>query len=170
MFITGPNVIKAVTGEEISFEDLGGAMTHNEKSGVAQFACESDEECILNIRTLLSYLPSSNMEDPPVTVPEDDPNRTDASLDTIIPDHPNQVYDIKDVIASIVDDGKYFEPHKYFARNIVTCFARLNGNSIGIIANQPNYMAGCLDINASDKATRFQYLSDLLIPFLLCDV
>jgi acetyl-CoA carboxylase carboxyltransferase component len=110
MFITGPNVIKAVTGEEISFEDLGGAMTHNERSGVAQFACESDEDCILNIRKLLSYLPANNMEDPPMTVPTDDPHRTDASLDTIIPDNPNRYYDIKQVIRSIVDDGQFSNP------------------------------------------------------------
>ncbi|MBU0970207.1 MAG: methylmalonyl-CoA carboxyltransferase, partial [Proteobacteria bacterium] len=167
MFITGPNVIKAVTGEEISFEDLGGAMTHNEKSGVAQFACESDEDCIENIRTLLSYLPSNNMEDPPMALPTDDPNRMDASLDTIIPDNPNRSYDIKKVITAIVDDGVYFEPHQYFAKNIVICFARLNGRSIGIIANQPNNLAGCLDINASDKATRFIRFCDAFnIPML----
>jgi len=167
MFITGPNVIKAVTGEEISFEDLGGAMAHNEKSGVAQFACESDEDAILRIRTLLSYLPSNNMEDPPMKVPMDDPNRMDESLDSIIPDNPNRSYNIKDVICSIVDDGDYFEPHEYFAKNIVICFARLNGRPIGIIANQPNNMAGCLDINASDKATRFIRFCDAFnIPML----
>ncbi len=167
MFITGPNVIKAVTGEEISFEDLGGAMTHNEKSGVAQFACESDEDALLRIRTLLSYLPSNNMEDPPAKRPTDDPNRMDASLDTIIPDNPNRSYDIKKVITSIVDDGEYFEPHQYFAKNIVICFARLNGRTIGIIANQPNNLAGCLDINASDKATRFIRFCDAFnIPML----
>jgi acetyl-CoA carboxylase carboxyltransferase component len=118
MFITGPNVIKAVTGEEISFEDLGGAMTHNEKSGVAQFACESDEDALMQIRTLLSYLPSNNMEDPPFVPTTDDPNRMDESLDSIIPDNPNRAYDIKDVITSIVDDGQYFEPHQYYAKNI----------------------------------------------------
>ncbi|MFH2092800.1 MAG: carboxyl transferase domain-containing protein [Pseudomonadota bacterium] len=167
MFITGPNVIKAVTGEEITFEDLGGAMTHNEKSGVAQFACESDEDAILQIRTLLSYLPSNNMEDAPYVAPTDAPDRADASLDTIIPDNPNEAYDIKEVIASIVDDGTYFEPHQYFAKNIVVCFARLNGRSIGIIANQPNQMSGCLDINASDKATRFIRFCDAFnIPLL----
>ncbi len=167
MFITGPNVIKAVTGEEISFEDLGGAMAHNEKSGVAQFACESDEDCILKIRALLSYLPSNNMEDPPYKVPTDDPNRMDQELDTIIPDNPNRAYDIKAVIRSIVDDGEFYEPHEHFAKNIVTCFARLNGHAIGIIANQPNNMAGCLDINASDKATRFIRFCDAFnIPML----
>jgi acetyl-CoA carboxylase carboxyltransferase component len=167
MFITGPNVIKAVTGEEISFEDLGGAMAHNEKSGVAQFACDSDEDAILRIRTLLSFLPSNNMEDPPLKVPTDDPGRMDEALDSIIPDNPNRSYNIKDVISSIVDDGDYFEPHEYFAKNIVICFARLNGRPIGIIANQPNNMAGCLDINASDKATRFIRFCDAFnIPML----
>ena len=167
MFITGPNVIKAVTGEEITFEELGGAMTHNEKSGVAQFACESDEDAIAQIRTLLSYLPSNNMEDAPYVTPTDDPNRADQSLDTIIPDNPNEAYDIKEVITSIVDDRTFFEPHQYFAKNIVICFARLNGRPIGIIANQPNQMAGCLDIDASDKATRFiRFCDGFNIPLL----
>ncbi len=167
MFITGPNVIKAVTGEEITFEALGGAMTHNEKSGVAQFACDSDEDAILQIRTLLSYLPSNNMEDPPYIQPGDDKDRMDESLDMIIPDNPNRAYNIKDVISSIVDDGVYFEPHQYYAKNMVVCFARLNGHSIGIIANQPNYLAGCLDIDASDKATRFIRFCDAFnIPML----
>ncbi len=167
MFITGPQVIKSVTGEEITFEELGGAMTHNEKSGVAQFACESDEDALAQIRELLSYLPSNNMEDPPRTVADDDPHRIDESLDLIIPDNPNQSYDMKNVIASIVDNGKYFEPHEYFAKNIITCFARVNGRSIGIIANQPAFLAGCLDINASDKATRFIRFCDAFnIPML----
>ncbi|MCG8618930.1 MAG: methylmalonyl-CoA carboxyltransferase [Desulfobacterales bacterium] len=167
MFITGPNVIKAVTGEEISFEDLGGAMAHNEKSGVAQFACESDADCIDQIKRLISFIPSNNMEDPPMLPPSDDPNRMDAELDTIIPDSPNQGYDIKAVIASIVDNGDFFEPHEYFAKNLVVGFARLNGRSIGIIANQPNQMAGCLDIDASDKATRFIRFCDAFnIPLL----
>lgn len=167
MFITGPNVIKAVTGEEISFEELGGAMTHNEKSGVAQFACDSDKDAILQIKQLLSYLPSNNMEDPPLLPSTDDPNRTDKSLDTIIPDNPNAPYNMKDVISSIVDDGKFFEPHQYYAKNIVICFARLNGRSVGIIASQPNHLAGCLDIDASDKATRFIRFCDAFnIPLL----
>jgi acetyl-CoA carboxylase carboxyltransferase component len=167
MFITGPNVIKAVTGEEITFEELGGAMTHNEKSGVAQFACESDEDAIIQIKKLLSFLPSNNMEDPPFVPPADDPGRTDESLDSIVPDNPSRAYDIKDVIRSIVDDGEFFEPHEYFAKNIVICFARLNGRAIGIIANQPNFLAGCLDIDASDKATRFIRFCDAFnIPML----
>ncbi len=155
MFITGPEVIKAVTGEEITFEELGGAMTHNEKSGVAHFACESDKDAIKRIKQLLSYLPANNMEDPPIVPSGDDPNRKAPQLDEIIPDNPNQSYDMKTVIGAIVDNGEIFEPHEYFAPNILICFARLNGRTIGIIANQPAVLAGCLDINASDKATRF---------------
>ncbi|WP_028315570.1 acyl-CoA carboxylase subunit beta [Desulfatibacillum aliphaticivorans] len=167
MFITGPNVIKAVTGEEISFEDLGGAMAHNQKSGVAHFACEDDEDAIDNIRALLGYLPSNNMEDPPAVAPTDDPRRVSPELDSIIPDSPKAAYDVKNVIKAIVDNGEFFEPHKYFAQNMVICFARLNGRVIGIIANQPKFMAGCLDINASDKATRFIRFCDAFnIPML----
>ena len=167
MFITGPQVIKSVTGEEITFEDLGGAMAHNEKSGVAQFACDTDGHALEEIRTLLSYLPSNNMEDPPFKPTTDDPQRMDPELDQLIPDNPNQAYDIKTAITSIVDDGEFFEPHAHFAKNIVTCFARLNGRPIGIIANQPLCMAGCLDINASDKATRFIRFCDAFnIPML----
>ncbi len=167
MFITGPDVIKSVTGEQITFEDLGGAMTHNEKSGVAHFACESDEDAIDRIKRLLSYLPSNNMEDPPVVPTGDDPKRTDPGLDTIIPDNPNQAYDMKDIIRSIVDNGEMFEPHEYYAQNIIVCFARLNGRSIGIIASQPKVLAGCLDIDASDKATRFIRFCDAFnIPML----
>jgi len=167
MFITGPEVIKSVTGEEITFEDLGGAMAHNEKSGVAQFACESDEDALDQIKRLLSFLPSNNMEDPPVVDTGDSPQRVAPDLDTIIPDSPNQSYDIKDVIRAIVDNGDFFEPHEHFARNIVTCFARLNGRSVGIIANQPSELAGCLDINASDKATRFIRFCDAFnVPLL----
>ena len=172
MFITGPQVIKSVTGEEISFEDLGGAMTHNEKSGVAHFACESDQDAISRIKQLISYLPSNNMEDPPVVDIGDDPKRIASDLDTIIPDDPNQSYDMKAVIRQIVDNGEFFEPHAHFAKNIIVCFARLNGKSVGIIANQPKVMAGCLDIDASDKATRFIRFCDAFnIPLLtLADV
>jgi methylmalonyl-CoA decarboxylase subunit alpha len=167
MFITGPEVIKAVTGEEISFEDLGGAMAHNEKSGVAQFACDSDADALDRIRELLSYLPSNNMEDPPRVEPGDDPRRADAALDAIIPESINAGYDMKAVIRSIVDKGEMLEPHEFFARNILVCFARLNGRTIGIIANQPNVLAGCLDIDASDKATRFIRFCDAFnIPLL----
>ena len=167
MFITGPEVIKAVTGEEITFEDLGGAIAHNEKSGVAQFACESDEDAINQIKRLLSFLPANNMEDPPIVPTGDDPRRTDPALNSIIPDNPNQSYDIKAVIRSIVDNGDFLEPHQFFAKNIVICFARLNGRTIGIIANQPDVLAGCLDIDASDKATRFiRFCDSFNIPLL----
>ncbi len=167
MFITGPEVIKSVTGESIDFEDLGGAMSHCEKSGVAHFACESEEDAIERIKTLLSYLPSNNMEDPPIVDTGDDPRRTEASLDEIIPDNPNRSYDMKDVIRAIVDNGEFFEPHEYFAKNILIGFCRLNGRTVGIIANQPAVLAGCLDIDASDKATRFIRFCDAFnIPLL----
>jgi acetyl-CoA carboxylase carboxyltransferase component len=167
MFITGPDVIKTVTGEEVTPEALGGAMTHSSKSGVAHFACESDAEAIEMIKELLTYLPSNNMEDPPFIEPQDDPGRISPELNTIIPDNPRQVYDIKKVISAIVDDGKYFEPHEHYAKNIITCFARLNGRVVGIIADQPNFLAGCLDVNASDKATRFIRFCDAFnIPLL----
>src|SRR5512147_2262559 len=123
MFITGPEVIKAVTGEEISFEDLGGARAHSEKSGVAHFACESDADCIAQIKRLLSYLPANNMEDPPVAASGDDPRRTAPELDGIIPDNPSKAYDMKDVIRAVVDNGEFFEPHQYFAQNMIVCFA-----------------------------------------------
>jgi methylmalonyl-CoA decarboxylase subunit alpha len=167
MFITGPEVIKSVTGEEINFEDLGGAMAHNEKSGVSHFACEDDADAIAQIKKLLAYLPANNMEDPPHVATADDPGRTDPALNAIIPDNPNQGYDMKAVIRSLVDEGEFFEPHQYYAKNIIICFARLNGRTVGIIANQPQEMAGCLDINASDKATRFIRFCDAFnIPLL----
>ncbi|MFO8111294.1 MAG: carboxyl transferase domain-containing protein [Desulfosalsimonadaceae bacterium] len=167
MFITGPQVIKSVTGEEISFEDLGGAMTHNEKSGVAHFACESDADAIERIRRLLSFLPSNNVEDPPIIDTGDDPGRIDPALDTLVPVDVNKSYDMKDIIHAIVDNGDFFEPHEHYAKNIIVGFARLNGRSIGIIANQPKFLAGCLDIDASDKATRFIRFCDAFnIPIL----
>jgi acetyl-CoA carboxylase carboxyltransferase component len=167
MFITGPNVIKTVTGEDVSFEELGGAMMHNEKSGVAHFACESDTDALDQIKHLLSYLPSNNMEDPPIEGTKDKRNRMAPVLDTIIPDSSRQAYDMKAVIAEIVDKGKFIEPHQYFAQNIIVCFARLNGRSIGIIANQPSVMAGNLDIDAADKASRFIRFCDAFnIPLL----
>ncbi len=167
MFITGPDVIRAVTGEEITQEDLGGAMAHNSRSGVAHFASESDEDALTSIKELLSYLPSNNMEDPPLVETGDDPHRTDPSLDEIIPDDPRKTYDMKEVITSIVDNGRFFEPHQYYAPNIIVCFARLNGRVIGIIANQPKHLAGCLDVDASDKATRFiRFCDSFNIPML----
>lgn len=167
MFITGPDVIKTVTGEIITQEDLGGAMAHNQRSGVAQFACEDDTDCINQIKKLLSYLPANNMEDPPVVMTGDSPFRDCPELNTIIPDGANQGYDMYQLISSIVDNGEIFEPSMFYAPNIITCFARLNGRSIGIIANQPRILAGCLDIDASDKATRFIRFCDAFnIPML----
>jgi acetyl-CoA carboxylase carboxyltransferase component len=167
MFITGPDVIRAVTGEEITQEDLGGAMTHNMRSGVAQFAADNDSHAIDMIKELLSYLPLNNMEDPPYAATGDDPNRLAPALDEIIPDTPNKAYDMKHVIASVVDNGVFFEPLEYFAQNMIVCFARLNGHVVGIIANQPLQLAGCLDVNASDKATRFIRFCDAFnIPMI----
>ncbi len=172
MFITGPEVIKAVTGEETTQEELGGAMAHNTKSGNAHFACESDADAIEQIKTMLSYLPSNNMEEPPLKDTDDDPHRQCPELDTIIPDDPKYSYDMRDVIHSIVDDGIFFEPHHYYAQNIIVGFARLNGRVVGIVADQPQILAGCLDIDASDKATRFIRTCDAFnIPLLtLVDV
>ncbi|WP_432667632.1 methylmalonyl-CoA decarboxylase subunit alpha [Wukongibacter baidiensis] len=167
MFITGPQVIKTVTGEEVSAEALGGAMTHNRTSGVAQFVASNDEDCIAQIRRLLSFLPSNNMETAPVFETSDDINKIIPELDSIIPDNPNKPYDMKDVISLIVDDGDFYEYQPFFAQNILTCFARINGSTVGIIANQPKVLAGCLDINASDKSSRFIRTCDAFnIPLL----
>ena len=172
MFITGPAVIKSVTAEEVTAEELGGAMTHNSRSGVAHFAAENDEDCIEQIRYLLSFLPSNNMDDAPIVETGDDPSRMDESLNTVIPDNPNAPYNMKDVIRSIVDNGEVYEVHQYFATNIITCFARFDGRSVGIIANQPNVMAGCLDVDASNKSSRFIRFCDAFnIPLInLVDV
>ena len=167
MYITGPSVVKAVTSEEISDDELGGAMAHNIKSGVAQFACDSDEQCIGEIKKLLSYLPQNNEEKSLDITPTDSPDRADSTLDDIIPKEAQKVYDMKVVIQAIVDNGEFLEPSRHYAPNLITCFARLNGHVVGIIANQPNYLAGCLDINASDKATRFIRFCDAFnIPLL----
>lgn len=172
MFITGPQVIKTVTGEEVTAEALGGAMTHNRTSGVAHFVSANDEVCIAEIRRLLSFLPSNNMENAPIYETEDDINKIIPELDDIIPESPNKPYDMKDVITRIADDGDFFEVQPYYAMNIITGFMRLNGQSVGIIANQPKVLAGCLDINASDKAGRFIRTCDAFnIPILnLVDV
>ena len=167
MYITGPDVVKAATSEEVSHDELGGAMTHNTKSGVAQFACDNDEQTIEEIKRLLSYLPQSYEEKPPYTTPTDSPDRSDPALDAIIPDSPAKTYNMKDVIHAIVDSGEFLEPSRHYAPNVITCFARLNGHVVGIIANQPNYLAGCLDINAADKATRFIRFCDAFnIPLI----
>jgi len=155
MYITGPAVIQSVTGEQTDHEDLGGAMAHNTKSGNAHFACESEQDAMDKIRMLLAYLPGNNMDDPPVLDTGDDPLRSCPDLDTIIPDDNKAGYDMKAVIGAVVDGGELFEPHAHYATNMITGFARLAGQTIGIIANQPRVVAGVLDINASDKASRF---------------
>ena len=168
MFITGPDVVKTVTGEEVTFEELGGAMTHNSKSGVAHMATESEADALYLIRELMSYLPSNNMEDPPFVPTKDDPLRTEAALNTIIPDNPNKPYDIKEVITHIVDDGNFYETQEHFAENVVVGFARLGGHSVGIIANQPMVLAGVLDIAASEKAGRFvRFCDSFNIPLIV---
>ncbi|HZE20837.1 MAG TPA: carboxyl transferase domain-containing protein, partial [Desulfobaccales bacterium] len=167
MFITGPDVIKSVTGEEITFEDLGGALAHNQKSGVAHFACESDADAIEQIKRLLAFLPSNNLEEPPLAAATDPANREAPALDVIIPDDPRASYSMHEVIETIVDDGEFFEPHAYFAQNMLVGFARLNGRPVGIIANNPQVLAGCLDVDAADKATRFIRFCDAFnIPML----
>ena len=155
MFITGPDVIKTVTGEEPTFEELGGAMTHNSKSGVAQFASEDEDACLEDARYLLSFLPQNNLESPPRVQPTDDPNRMDPELDSVVPDNPNKPYDMREVVAHIVDDGEFFEVHEHFAKNIICGFSRLNGIPVGIVGNQPSAMAGVLDIDSSEKGARF---------------
>lgn len=172
MFITGPEVVKSVTGEEVTKEALGGAMTHNSTSGVAHFAAENDEDCLQQIRYLMSYLPSNNMEKAPIVETGDDPTRVCPELNTLLPANANQAYDMKDVITSIVDNGEFYESQQFYAQNIITCFARMDGETVGIIANQPKVMAGCLDINASDKSARFIRFCDAFnIPLLnLVDV
>lgn len=172
MFITGPAVIKSVTAEEVTAEELGGAVTHNRRSGVAHFACENEDDCLAKIRELLSYLPSNNMENAPSVEPTDDPDRQDESLNTVVPDNPNMPYDMKDVIRSIVDNGEFFEVQELFATNVIIGYARMDGRVVGIVANQPNVMAGCLDVDASDKAARFVRFCDAFnIPLLtLVDV
>jgi propionyl-CoA carboxylase beta chain len=168
MFITGPDVIKTVTHEDVTKEQLGGAMTHNAVSGVAHFAAEDDEACISMIRELLSYIPSNNLDDPPYVPTSDDPGRAEEALNDLVPEEPNLPYDIKDVIKRVVDDGIFFEVQQYFALNIVVGFARLNGKSVGIVANQPAHLAGTLDINASIKGARFVRFCDCFnIPLIV---
>jgi propionyl-CoA carboxylase beta chain len=171
MFITGPDVIKTVTGEEVSFEDLGGAYAHNVKSGVAHYQAKDEDDCLSFARELLSYLPSNNLDEPPAAGGGDaailDITDVDAELDGLIPDSPNQPYDMHDVITRILDDGEFLEVHAGFARNIVVGFGRVEGASVGVVANQPMHFAGCLDINASEKAARFVRTCDAFsIPVL----
>jgi propionyl-CoA carboxylase beta chain len=155
MFITGPDVVKTVTGEEVTFEELGGAATHATKSGVAQFIAADEEACLQDARYLLSFLPQNNLEKVPLTTPTDPSHREDAELDTLIPDNPNKPYDMHDVIRRVIDDGEFFEVHERWAENIVCGFARLGGNAVGVVGNQPRSLAGVLDIDASNKAARF---------------
>jgi propionyl-CoA carboxylase beta chain len=154
MFVTGPDVIKTVTHEDVTKDALGGAVTHNEISGVAHFMAHDDQECLATVRELLSFLPSNNLDDAPRKATQDDPSRADGSLDTIIPTESNQPYDMVDVIARVVDDGYFFQVQEHFARNIVVGFARMAGRTVGIVANQPAVLAGVLDINASVKGAR----------------
>jgi propionyl-CoA carboxylase beta chain len=155
MFITGPDVVKTVTNEEVSFEELGGAATHASRSGVAHFISPDDEACLDDARYLLSFLPQNNLDSPPYAEPSDPPDREEPELDTIIPDNPNKPYDIKAVIEHVVDDGQFLEVHERFAENIVCGFARLGGHSVGVVGNQPRSLAGVLDIDSSVKAGRF---------------
>ena len=155
MFITGPQVIKAVTGEDVTAESLGGSMAHNGTSGCAHFSADSEDECITQIRQLLGFLPQNNMDPVPVYGCGDDLNREDSSLNDIVPENPNKPYDMMEIIRTLADNGEVMEYQQYFARNIITAFIRLNGKSVGVIASQPKAMAGCLDINAADKASRF---------------
>ena len=160
MFVTGPDVIKTVTHEEVTKDQLGGGATHNETSGVAHFLAHDDAECLSMIRELMTFLPSNNIDDAPRRATTDPGDRGDAELDTIVPPQSNLPYDIKDVIARVVDDGYFFEVQELFAKNLVVGFARLNGRSVGIVANQPAFLAGVLDINASDKGARFVRFCD----------
>jgi propionyl-CoA carboxylase beta chain len=160
MFVTGPNVIKMVTNEEVTFEELGGARTHNTRSGVAHLLAKNDQDCIVQIRRLLQYLPQNNLDEPLRKATEDEANRPDMSLNTIVPDNAKEPYDIVDVIKRIVDDGDFMEIHPMYAKNIVVGFAHLGGRSVGIVANQPKVLAGVLDINASLKGARFVRFCD----------
>ncbi len=167
MFVTGPDVIKTVTQEEVTKEELGGAMAHNMKSGVAHFAVGDDRECLALIRELLGYLPSNNLDDPPRRTTSDPVDRSDPALDSLVPEQPNQPYDMHELIGAVVDDGVFLEVHRHFAQNIVVGFARLGGRPVGVVANQPAVLAGCLDIDASVKGARFVRFCDAFnIPLI----
>src|SRR5713101_4473680 len=167
MFVTGPDVIKTVTHEEVTKQELGGAMTHNATSGVAHFVSRDDADCLAMIRELMSFLPSNNLEDAPRRATSDSPARRDESLNTLVPADPQKPYDIKDVIKLIVDDGDFFEVHEHYAKNLVVGFARLDGRPVGIVGNQPAFLAGVLDINASVKGARFVRFCDAFnIPLI----
>jgi len=172
MFITGPDVIKTVTGEEVGFEELGGAMTHNSKSGVAHLAAEDEDALLEDTRYLLSFLPQNNLEMAPRVAPTDDPQRIDESLDSMVPENANKPYDMREVVKTVVDDGEFFELHEHWAKNIICGFSRLDGYAVGVVGNQPAQLAGVLDIDASSKAARFVRTCDAYnIPILtFCDV
>jgi len=171
MFITGPQVIKAVTGEEVSMEDLGGAKVHNQRSGVAHFLSADEENCLQDVRRLLSFLPSNNMDDSPIVDLDDDPGRADAELNDLVPEDPQTPYDMRDVLERIVDGGDFMEVARYFAPNLLVGFARMNGQAVGIVAQQPRILAGALDINSADKGARFIRFCDAFnIPLItFCD-
>ncbi|RMD93254.1 MAG: acyl-CoA carboxylase subunit beta, partial [Calditrichaeota bacterium] len=167
MFVTGPNVVKTVTHEDVSFEELGGAETHASKSGVAHFLEENEIACLQGIRRLLAFLPQNNAEDPPFKQTQDPPDRTDESLNTLVPENPNKPYDIKDVIMKVIDDEDFLEIHAHYAQNLVVGFARFGGRPVGIVANQPAVLAGVLDINSSLKGARFVRFCDAFnIPLI----
>jgi len=167
MFVTGPDVVKTVTHEEVDFEDLGGADVHGSTSGVCHYVAENESDCLYMIRMLLSYLPQNNMEDPPLVANADDRLRTEEALDTLVPDDPSKPYEIRDAIRMVVDNGVFFEIHENYAPNMVVGFARLGGRSVGIVANQPSVLAGVLDINSSDKAARFvRFCDSFNIPII----
>jgi propionyl-CoA carboxylase beta chain len=167
MFITGPDVIKTVTGEEVGFEELGGAMSHNTKSGVAHFAAEDEDACLEDCRYLISFLPQNNLQTAPRVQPTDDRERMDPELDHVVPDNPNKPYDMRNVVKLIVDDREFFEVHEHHAKNIICGFARLDGFAVGIVGNQPAQLAGVLDIDASAKAARFVRTCDAFnIPLI----
>ncbi|MGI8412091.1 MAG: acyl-CoA carboxylase subunit beta [Solirubrobacteraceae bacterium] len=172
MFITGPDVVKTVTGEAPTFEDLGGAMSHSTKSGVAHFASEDEDACLADTRYLLSFLPQNNLEIAPRVQAGDDPQRQDPELDSVVPEHPNKPYDMREVIRAVVDDREYFEVHEHYAKNVVCGFARLDGYAVGVVGNQPAQLAGVLDIDSSCKAARFVRTCDAFnVPMItFCDV
>jgi acetyl-CoA carboxylase carboxyltransferase component len=167
MFVTGPKVVKTVLNEDVTNEELGGAVVHASRSGVAQFMTETEEDTLLQIRSLMGYIPSNNLEEPPYAVPKDIAERRCEEFNTIIPDNPSTPYDVLDIVNRIVDDGQFLEVSKDFAKNLVVGFARMNGHPVGIIANQPNYIAGVLDINSSIKGARFvRFCDSFNIPLL----
>lgn len=170
MFVTGPDVVKTVTQEEVTFEELGGAFIHASKSGVAHYAAENEEDALFIVQNLLNYIPGNNMDDPPAGTGQDDPLRQDLELDSIVPDNPNRPYDMKTIIRHIVDDGQFFEVHEHWAMNIIVGFAHLGGRSVGIVAQQPAVLAGVLDVEASQKSARFVRFCDAFnIPLIVLE-